>query len=803
MKNIYKMLTAAVTLIAGFSLNAQTSLNVVQQAHVANAATHEMANICGYTAPNGNEYALCGTDDGMKIYNVTVPSSPVYITQIPWTNNLWKEIKVYHQFAYVTTEAAGSGLQIVDLTNLPATNLAYHIYSGDGAIAGQLGSIHSLHIDTTKKFIYLHGSNLFNGGCVVLDINVDPYNPTYAGKYLNPAHNYVHDGYVDNDTLYAAHVYDGYMCVVDMTNKSAPVILASQQTTTAFTHNTWPSNNKHYVFTTDENTNSYLTCYDITDLNNIQATDKIQSENPNSGSIVHNTHILNNWAITSWYRDGFVITDITRPYNLINVGWFDMYSGSGNGFNGTWGVFPYFPSGTIVCSNIEDGLYVYSPNYVRACYLEGTVKDSICNTPLTGVTVTISTVNVTDVSDLSGVIRTGTPIPGTYNVTFTKAGYQNYVMNNVVFSPGVVDTFNIKMFSATAVGLTGHTQNAVSSSAIPNVQVLITNTNNTYNFVSDGLGNFSNCSVVTGDYNIAAGAWGYNTICTTDSLWSGNNYELLPLSPGYYDDFTFDFGWTSVTTASTGAWERGEPVGTTNGPTQSNPDFDVTNDCMDQCYVTGNAGGTASQDDVDNGATTLTSPIINLSGYFDPWIHYSRWFYNGGGSGTPNDSLTISLTDGTTTQVLEIVRYNTAGNSTWVPKDYRVLNYFTPGPTMRLIVRTADAPLGHIVEAGFDNFVIADSSLLGMQHTVLSNGIAVYPNPFSGTTTVHFALDAMPQVGAFIEVKDITGRVVATQQISSQEGSVEIGNNLSDGLYFVQLVNGSQNYPAVRLIKTR
>ncbi|CAN5319726.1 hypothetical protein BH09BAC5_BH09BAC5_27140 [soil metagenome] len=800
------MLTTAITFVAVISLNAQTpNLNVTLQAHVPNGSSNTMANICGYTDAIGNEYALCGNSDGIKIYNVTVPAAPVFIIQIPNIDNEWKEIKVYQHWMYVTTEGGG-GVQIVDLNGLPSTTLGsytYHNYIGDGAINGQLNSIHALHIDTTKKFLYLYGSNLFQGGAVVCDIGVDPYNPTYAGHYTNPAHNYVHDGYVDNDTLYAGHVYDGYMCVVDMTNKAAPVVLATQQTTTAFTHNTWPSNDKHFVFTTDENTNSYLTCYDITDLNNIIATDKIQSQNPTSGSIVHNTHILNNWAVTSWYRDGFVITDITRPYNLINVGWYDTYPASGNGFNGTWGVFPFFPSGTIVVSNIEDGLYVFSPNYVRACYLEGTVKDSICGTNLTGVSVNISTVNVNDVSDINGEIRTGTAVPGTYNVTFTKAGYVPYVMNNVVFSPGVVDTFNIRMYSSNATGLTGNISDQVSTSNLAGVQVQFQNPNNTYNFISDASGNFSNCSVIAATYNIQAAQWGYDMICTSDSVYSGNSVQNFQLTPGYYDDFTFDLGWTVATTASTGAWERGEPVGTTNNATQANPEYDVTGDCTDQCYVTGNAGGSASQDDVDNGATTLTSPTFDLSNYFDPWIHYSRWFYNGGGSGNPNDSLIISLTDGTTTTVLETVLASTAGNSSWVPKNYRVLNYFTPNATMKLIVRTADASPGHLVEAGFDEFSIADSSLSSVQHPVLENGISVYPNPFNGATSVHFAFDVMPVNGAYIEVKDISGRVVAKEIVSGQKGSIELGQDLAGGIYFVQLVNGTSVSPAVRLIKTK
>ena len=94
-----------------------------------------LANICGYAA-NGKEYALVGVENGMEIVDVTTPTNPVAIVQIPNVTNLWKEIKVYKNYAYVTTEGGG-GLQIVDLTNLPGTNLPYHSYTGNGTKIGR------------------------------------------------------------------------------------------------------------------------------------------------------------------------------------------------------------------------------------------------------------------------------------------------------------------------------------------------------------------------------------------------------------------------------------------------------------------------------------------------------------------------------------------------------------------------------------------------------------------------------------------------------------------------------------------
>lgn len=115
-----------------------------------------LANVWGYTSRSGHEYALLGGAKGLIIVDITDPDNPVQITQIPGPNNLWKEIKTYSNYAYITSEG-GSGIQIVNLKNLPSSNLPYHYYRGDGQILNQLNRIHALHIDTNKGFLYAWG----------------------------------------------------------------------------------------------------------------------------------------------------------------------------------------------------------------------------------------------------------------------------------------------------------------------------------------------------------------------------------------------------------------------------------------------------------------------------------------------------------------------------------------------------------------------------------------------------------------------------------------------------------------------
>jgi hypothetical protein len=66
-----------------------------------------------------------------------------------------------------------------------------------------------------------------------------------------------------------------------------------------------------------------------------------------------------------------------NPDNLVEVGNFDSFLGQDGGFPGVWGTYPFLPSGKILASDRNNGLFVFIPNYVRACYLEGSVVDSV------------------------------------------------------------------------------------------------------------------------------------------------------------------------------------------------------------------------------------------------------------------------------------------------------------------------------------------------------------------------------------------------------------------------------------------
>lgn len=802
-----RKLLFGVLALSAFSTTAFSQLNVTFRAQLPYPG-ETCANICGYVDSLGNEYALVGAQMGMSIVDVTNPSLPVEVLQIPGPDNLWKEIKVRGKYAYVTSEGGG-GLQIINLSSLPNTAGVVAVNwtpTIGGAGGGTLNTIHALHID--NNFVYLYGSNLFNGGALVADITI-PTSPVYVGNYQNITSPYVHDGYVRNDTLYAGHIYDGFFSVVDFTNKAAPVELANQITPNAFTHNTWLSQNSEVLFTTDEKDDSYLTSYDISNLSSINELDRIQS-NPGSNSVVHNTHIINvagnDFAVTSWYKDGFTITDVGRPVNMIQVGNYDTYAGTGGGFEGDWGVYPHLPSGTIVVSNIDEGLFVFTPTYVRACYLEGIATDSVCGVTLNNVTVTISAVGVTDVTDIVGQYRTGTAIPGTYNVTFARSGYVSKTFTGIVLAPGVLTNLNAQLAPISTVSINGTVANSVTTSPIASAGVTISDATNTYNFLTDGSGNFASCNVVSGtNYDVFAGQWGYTTYCASgQTINSGSSTLSYSLTEGIYDDFTFNFGWTVTSNATTGTWVRGVPLGTTNMGNPANPGADVSTDCSNQAYVTGNTGTTGSDQDVDGGTTTLISPAFDVTSLSIPYLEYSRWFYTTTGFGPPDDSLNIYLNNGLTTVLIETVLAATPGMSTWVPKSFRISDYIAPTANMKVYVRIGDDPgSGNILEGGFDNFQVIEGPA-GLANNDLNNSsVSVFPNPFTNETSISYELKSRLAADATIVITDVTGKVVNKYTVTQTKGTVFVDPSLNTGIYFVRIFNGTELTAPVKILKMK
>jgi len=785
------LIVAIVALLGGFGTSsAQLNMTLLGTKTYAN----ELNDIWGYVDSLGNEYALVGAQDGVSIVDVTDPANPMEIWWFNGPFTTWRDLKVWNDHCYVTNESS-QGLFIIDLSGLPDTTApATNWYAGS---IYPWGSAHNLYIDE-KGVAYIMGADFGVGGAILLDVDTDPMNPIELGVFDDY---YLHDGMARGDTLWGGAIYNGFFTAVDVSNKSNPVLLATHNTPSNFTHNCWIGDAGKYVYTTDEKSKAYIAAYDVSDIGNITEVDRIRS-NPGTGVIPHNTHFYNDYVITSYYRDGVTVHDVTYPDNMIEVANYDTYAGSGNGFNGAWGVYPWLPSGNIIVSNIEDGLSVHGITYVRGCYLHGDVTDLFTSNPIPNATIEILSNSITASTDLSGSYKSGLATANTYQVEFSAPGYISDTLP-AVLTNGTVTVLDVQLSSLPSFALSGMVEETNTGNPIENAEVSITNNDFTFNLTTDGAGNFIIPTFYAGSYDITVGKWNYITNCSNSmAIDTATGNLIFQLDSGYYDDFSLDFGWSVSSSAVAGLWEMGEPLGTDNNGDFANPEQDVQTDCSDQAYVTGNTGEGVGDDDVDDGITTLTSPGMNLINYADPYVEYYRWFFNDGGFGAVNDTLKISITDGTNSAVVEAVTAP-SGASSWVYNSFRVLDYIPLSATIRLVVEASDkASSGHLVEAGLDMFQAFDSIVVSSPDFRIDRmSLAAFPNPFSEVLDITYDLDLNGQGGAEILLLDIAGRIVFSQPVDQVSGTIRLENQLGKGIYMLQLTSRGEVLRTITVVK--
>ena len=218
---------------------------------------------------------------------------------------------------------------------------------------------------------------------------------------------------------------------------------------------------------------------DISDVNNIQRLDTYKPlETADRGVIPHNTHFLNEYLITSWYTDGIVITDVSRPDNMIKVGAFDTFDGPDGNFNGCWGAYPWLPSGLIIASNISNagndnngGFYILRPTYVRAAHLEGLVTDASTGAPIPMVDISLESPIAKQLSSNAlGEFKTGSSQSGSFSLRLTHPEY-NEVSMMVELTNGNLTFVEIEMERKIAATFAGSVVQTADGASVPFAEV--------------------------------------------------------------------------------------------------------------------------------------------------------------------------------------------------------------------------------------------------------------------------------------------------------------------------------------------
>jgi choice-of-anchor B domain-containing protein len=775
---------------------AQQNLTFVSQVQYPVRAS----DVWGYTAPDGTEYALCGVLNGVSVVSLADPANPVEVAFVPGANSIWRDMKTWGHFAYVTADQNGTkeGLLVIDLSDLPSSVSYFNWRDPLPGGTDSLNRCHNLWIDE-HGYAYLSGCNLNGGGIVFVDVASEPGNPKWAGA---GAPVYSHDCFTKDNKLFSAEIYKGGFAVYDVSDKANPVLLASQSTPFTFCHNVWLSEDGKTAFTTDERSNAPTAAYDVSKLDDIRFLDEFRPPATlGLGVIPHNVHVKDDYLVISHYTDGCVVVDASRPENLVQVGNYDSSTGWVNGFHGAWGAYPFFPSGLIAISDIENGLIIVQPNYVRACWLEGKVLDAVSGAPVVNAEVVIQSPDANHtLSDIDGEYKTGQAMPGTFEVAVRAKGYFDATAQATLVN-GQVTLLDIAMTPLPAFIIQGKVQEKFTGIPVAEATVYLENQDFAYTAKASADGSFTLPAVLLGDYTVYIGAWGYENAAIENKPFGNNEQIIFELALTYQDNFNLDLGWTASGNATDGQWERGIPKPTYDAVGFVQAGFDSPNDFGTRCYVTGNKGETPNQNDVDGGETILTSQPMSLgSRYNRPVLSYETWFYPPQGDTTKSHSLDVLLSNGSETIVLESL----TDKHQWRPSPlFDLVNLIDITDNMRVIFRTQDTTgtVNHIVEAGVDNFKVVE----GLTNEAFQRPDdlvkwRIYPNPFRTKLTLDYKV--MKSFNSLkLLVFNVFGQKVEERSLTAAVGSVQLQPDFPPGVYFVAFRLDDRLSGSVRVVK--
>jgi len=314
-----------------------------------NGDTTGGSDVWGYTAPDGEEYALMGVMDGIAIVRVA-DMEVIDIVPGPTEGFYYynRDIKTYSHYAYAVAQLTGTnqGLMIIDLSPLPDSVRFVGSY-----INGSDTLSHNLSIDTATGYAYIVKQDYTGFRVVNL---ADPENPEDVITVSVPLR--LNDVYARNDTVYVGEYNSGSFSIFDLSDKENPQLLARVDVPNpGNVHNIWPTDDGTHIMTTEETADKTVKMWNIEDMENIELVGEYLGVN----SLAHNTHIMGDFAYISHFTAGVTVVDISDPTNLIEVAQYDTYPLNDNpNYRGCWGAYPFTQNGIVFASDMEGYLTV-------------------------------------------------------------------------------------------------------------------------------------------------------------------------------------------------------------------------------------------------------------------------------------------------------------------------------------------------------------------------------------------------------------------------------------------------------------
>lgn len=758
------------------------------------------------------EYALVGMTTGLSIVDVTDPTTPEKLHFIDGPQSTWRDIKTYGHFAYTVTEAE-AGLLVTDLSQLP-DSITYN-YTTLGA---ELSTAHNIWIDEFG-FAYVVGYNNVGDslasaekGALILDLNADPWEPPIVGMSNEK---YFHDVYVRDNIMYSSDINEGTFSIWDVSDKSNIQFIANKTTPNEFTHNAWLSDNSEYLFTTDERADGGVASYNVSDVSDISEAHLYKSS-LGTAKIPHNAHVFNDWIVVSYYTDGIRVLDANNPEILVETAYYDTSPLDNSGFGGCWGAYPFLPSGNILASDRQEGLFVLGSDYQRSAYLEGTVTVENSTQTLNAVNVSIQETNSKVQTNSMGRYKTGTSFEGEsaqFDVTFELFGYYPLTITDVTLTKEEVFTLDAELTPKPEVEPVIVFQDAVTGEVIDQVYSTLEHSIPIVPFsyyesqaysVESGEASFESVPIEE-TLGLRSHRWGYRIVNTEIELLDDSPI-VIDMEPGYYDEFFYEEGgeqvdtlWTVITygdAEENGDWTFVEYV---PGLNLYWPNTDSQDDFGDGCFSTGRNEGMTNGIILDT--TTLVSPMMDLSTYGSPILAFDAFMHTTNNAWVPErGSLIIEITDGENTTFLK--SFPDTSNQIfdqWQYNEIVLSDFVTPTDNMQVLFTLySDTEEYFYLDASVDRFEIIEGDPSFIPNDP-NNDIAVYPNPSSD----EFTLDLQRLEGEVsISVFDLQSREIAQYEVLAG-ANFTFGSSLHAGMYVIKVNDDSGTSRSLKLVKNR
>ena len=228
--------------------------------------------------------------------------------------------------------------------------------------------------------------------------------------------------------------------------------------------------------------------------------------------------------------------------------------------------------------------------------------------------------------------------------------------------------------------------------------------------------------------------------------------------------------------------------------------------------MTGNTapGGSAGENDVDHGCTTLVTPVFDLSEAERAFVSYWRWFGQGGNAVDDDFVVEASNDGGATWVTLEVVSGN---DNIWryVAAELGTLDggafALTDQVVFRYLACDLDSGEQGLVEAAIDDFEVASfigdvTAVEGDLPTPDAASLALrqnHPNPFNPATTIAFRLPTGRAVDLAVYTVDgrrvatlVAGELAAGEHQVTWDGRDTGGRRVASGAYFYRLRAGDE-----------